>query len=208
MCSIYFIRMKNKIIILAFLLLLGLTGFLGRYPLSRHYYERGMEARQQELFEESLNFFIRALKLRGGFPEARFELAMGYAILNDDREAVKMYTWVTSLDEKHGRAWFFRGVSNSVIGDHEASREDFTRAISLGYEPAMSHTGRGKALQNLNDNEGALADFSRAIMLDPDLGQAWFHRGVLKANMGDYTVPLKIIIWPSGMTRVILNFTI
>ena len=68
------------------------------------------------------------------------------------------------LVEQHPSAEAFtsRGITNLLLGDHEAAIQDFSEAIELDRCCSEAYNNRGIVREIQGDNEGALGDYRRA----------------------------------------------
>src|ERR1017187_4010260 len=77
------------------------------------------------------------------------------------------------------------GVAKQAKGDLDGAIADFTKAIELRPDLAISFEYRGKAKQAKGDLDGAIADFTKAIELKPDDAVAYSNRGFAKQAKSD-----------------------
>ena len=93
--------------------------------------------------------------------------------------------------------YFYSGYNKQILKDHYGAIADFTKAIELDSNDAMSYYNRGLSKDNLEDYNGAIADYSKTIELNPVFSDAYFNRGLIKVNLEDYKASI------SDFTKVI-----
>ena len=77
----------------------------------------------------------------------------------------------TNLDEA-----FKRGMDAFVNDDFSESVEEFTKAIDIDPDFALTYASRGAALMKMHRIEESIADFDHAIELDPDYPKTYHLR--------------------------------
>jgi tetratricopeptide (TPR) repeat protein len=84
---------------------------------------------------------------------------------------------VTALGQTTAADFYNRGVNEEDRGDLDGAIADYSRAIELDPNDAVTYRNRANTRQAAGDLDGAIADCSRAIELDPELADAYFIRG-------------------------------
>src|SRR5262249_45363557 len=83
-------------------------------------------------------------------------------------------------------AYYHRGESHHVRGDHEQAVADFTALIRLNPALPAAHSNCGLARAAAGRFDEAIADFSEAIRMDPQYLHAYHGRGLAYAARTDY----------------------
>ena len=84
--------MPKKLIITFVIILFVLLAWIARIPLADYYYKKGLEYKQEELYNEAGRYFSIAVTLRRGFNEARFEQAINEMSLENNAGAVLLFS--------------------------------------------------------------------------------------------------------------------
>lgn len=94
--------------------------------------------------------------------------------------------------EGPGLAWAHgnRGNAWAAEGDAAKAIEDYTTALDLDPDFAMSWHNRGLIFAALGDYARAIADYDEAIARDPDFAAAWGSRGVARRETGQLAAAL------------------
>ena len=88
---------------------------------------------------------------------------------------------------------FKRGMDAFVNDDFSESVEEFTKAIDLNPDFALTYASRGAALMKMHRIEESIADFDHAIELDPDYPKTYHLRGLARVEVEDYEGAWKIL---------------
>ena len=98
-------------------------------------------------------------------------------------EAIDSGRW-----EGEGLAWAYgnRGNAHAALRQPAKALSDYSTAIDLDPDFALSWHNRGLVFAALGDQERALDDFTEAVQVDPDLATAWGSRGVALRELGRY----------------------
>ena len=96
-----------------------------------------------------------------------------------------------SIQEKPSfeKAIFNRGVVKIELKDYTGAITDFDKSIQLS-PSAKAYFNRGKAKHELSDRDGAFADYSKAIELDANFAPAYYYRGGLYFEKGEYDLAI------------------
>jgi tetratricopeptide (TPR) repeat protein len=86
------------------------------------------------------------------------------------------------LDSQNSRLYYTRGVAKSMLGNKDAI-SDYTLALSLNPNHALTYSNRGVSKSDFGDNKGAIEDFNRAIAIDANDATTYYHRGNAKAAL-------------------------
>ena len=104
-------------------------------------------------------------------------------------QAADAYGKAIALGEAGGHAQFMRGISSMQLGDAVAADSDFTAAIDLGMQPAMSRYYRGVMRLSQSRYAEAEADFAEAMGIAEDaigIMELWYNRGVSRMAQGNF----------------------
>lgn len=96
-------------------------------------------------------------------------------------EAIESGRW-----EGADLAWAYGNRANGwlSLGDTAKALEDYTAALDLDPDFALSWHNRGLVHAALGDYPSAIADYSAAIARDPEFAAAWGSRGVARREQG------------------------
>ena len=119
------------------------------------------------------------------------------------RKAIIEFTQVIAANPNNETAYFYRGISNSLVGNKREAIEDYTKAIEINPKLTNAYYYRGLILaRDLRQYQEALSDFNRAIQLNPKLANVYADRGNIYNLQGDinkaiedYTKAIKIKPW-------------
>lgn len=150
------------------------------------YFRKGKESLEYQNYEESLDFFNKAINLKPNYDEAFIyrDLAI--------KQAIEVYTEAILGYGDSYEGYYNRGRINYKIKDYEKAIDDFTYAIRInpGYA-ADSYYMRGVVYAEKNDNDNAIKDFTLAIRYNPDNADAYYQRGIVFDKIKKYKKALK-----------------
>jgi tetratricopeptide (TPR) repeat protein len=81
---------------------------------------------------------------------------------------------------------FERGMYAFVNDDFSESVEEFTKAIEIDPDFALTYVSRGAALMKLNKIEESISDFDHAIELDAEYPKTYHLRGLARIELEDH----------------------
>ena len=79
-----------------------------------------------------------------------------------------------------------RGIDYGEKGEHDLAIKDFTKAIELKPDYALSYNNRGAVYRSKGEYDLAIEDCNKAIELKPDYAEPYSNRGAAYRNKGDY----------------------
>jgi tetratricopeptide (TPR) repeat protein len=119
-----------------------------------------------------LGYYYFQFTTREGVPgENDFRLANKYLEEGKTGEALKLFNKVLSGNPEYKEAYMGRAITLMQIGDYDASRESFDRAIALDTGFAAAYANRGILNDRTGRYEDAVRDYRRAVQLDPELAE-------------------------------------
>ena len=134
--------------------------------------------------DEAIGAYEKALKLRPGFIEVEFNLALAYRRKYGVDREIEQLRRVLALDRTH---MFARNTLARRL--EELNRIDelvalATETVRMHPNSAEAHYFLGKGLLKSGDAAAAIGQFQRAIALDPELGEAHHNLGMALRRVG------------------------
>jgi len=114
-------------------------------------------------------------------------LAQARALLGKkgrEQEVIRLANQVLAIRQSE-RAYFYRGIAKTYLGDNQGAIADYNQAIAINPQYADAHYNRGIVKSNLGDNQGAIADYSQVLAINPQFSDAYNNRGKSKSDLGD-----------------------
>lgn len=98
-------------------------------------------------------------------------------------EAIESGRW-----EGAALAWAYGNRANAwqALRDPAKAVADYSRALDLDPDHALTWHNRGLVFAALGDHQRAIADYTEALERDPELTAAWGSRGVAYREIGHY----------------------
>jgi tetratricopeptide (TPR) repeat protein len=142
------------------------------------YYRWALEDVDDEAWEEAINSFTQAIRLRPNFVKAYMGRGEVYLLLKRYPEAIADFGQVISLQPtKAKEAYYKRGLANFKQGQYEQALADLQEAIALDPQYLEALLALANSYFKLKSYEQAIANYSQVINLDPSFGNAFYRRG-------------------------------
>jgi Tfp pilus assembly protein PilF/cell division septation protein DedD len=97
-------------------------------------------------------------------------------------------------DYSQANALLNRGLAYQRLNEHEFAIDDYTAALRIdalsGKVRALALYNRGLSYQRLNRNSPAMEDYTSALFLDAEFSHAYYSRGTLLRDSGQYLFAL------------------
>ena len=139
-------------------------------------------------YDEAINCFINATKIKFGDIPAHYYLGVIYCIKNNSREAYDRSTTMIHLNPKHHLGYFLQGLSLELQEKYEDAIACHDKTIKLKPDFPFPYYVKYTLLLQLNKNEEAEECRKIAIKLDPD-GDYPPVSNDEKKNVGDLQAP-------------------
>ena len=181
------------------------------------YYSRGNSKYSLKEYEAAIEDFTNAIELNPIDIISYYFRGFSKQDLNDQPGAIEDFTKTIELVEsnitsddftfivlkekfkKSNHLYFSRGISKYLFRDDIGAISDFTKAIEINPNDALSYESRARARGRLKDYERSMKDVSKAIELNPKYGEAYFFRAQLKTvlvddvgSIADYTKAIEL----------------
>ncbi|BAZ02770.1 tetratricopeptide repeat protein [Tolypothrix tenuis PCC 7101] len=122
-------------------------------------------------------------------------------ILGDMQEYKEAEAAINEAIKLSPRAVFYtnRGVLYYEQNQWELALTDYTKAIQINPQDALTYNNRGNLYSALNQWKLAFDDYAKAIQMNPQYADAYYNRGILYKNqeqwelaLADYTQAIRI----------------
>ncbi len=94
-----------------------------------------------------------------------YDMAILCSVYGNDKNAIRYFDKVITLEPEKSKAYFHRGVSYGEIGQYEKSLSSINKAIELDPENGLFYYGRGRVYLLSGDKEKAIEDFKQAATM-------------------------------------------
>jgi len=136
----------------------------------------------------------QAIQLQPAMVEAFLNRGLASYRLGDYPAAIADYSHMLKLQPLDFRAYFNRGLARAELAEFSAAIADYNRALSLQPEPpAQAEIQIDRALAEASQHhwQRAMADLNQAIDLNPGSDRAYYNRGYLNLQRGNYLVGIQ-----------------
>ncbi len=127
-------------------------------------------------------------------------------------ESGDVYTDLIKEHPEEGRYYTLRASSWWALGKADKAKEDFDKAIELGYTEAHAYASRGLFLASSGEFDQAIEDYNKALELDPADTSPLINRAAARMNqrkfdeaIADYSTVIEKKQEAKQDTKLILN---
>lgn len=170
--------MKNVILIVGMIAILGLTVFIGTPvaaigTLPTTATPANSTPASPDVLVEQARLLYRANR-----PSAA-QILLNQVILNPESSDIARY-----------RAYFLRGELYQDQAAYEAAIQDYSNAIALQPNLSEVYAFRATALFAIGDYDAAIADYDAAIASDPSEPNYYLARGIIRIQQQDFATAI------------------
>jgi len=137
-------------------------------------YYKGVVAQKLQNYNTALESFTKVLELKPSFV---------FAWLSRAQASLEMLNFINSIGESIEIK--VDNQSKTISGNSEITQDysqilaDYTKAIDLNPDMAISYYNRANLKVKAKNYDGALFDFERAIKLEPDFADAYYNLALI-----------------------------
>ncbi|AFZ37219.1 serine/threonine protein kinase [Stanieria cyanosphaera PCC 7437] len=157
-------------------LLLGLV-FLGprvwTVIKAMNYYNQGNLLNNEGKYEEAIDAFDQAIKIKPDFAEAWTNRGFAQGKLGRHLEKFSSCAQATSYQPKFAEAWNCRGLARSDLKQYEDALQEFNQALAVDQDFVNAWFNKGQVLIELDRYDEAITATRKALAIKPDLFLAW-----------------------------------
>ncbi|MDF2867275.1 MAG: hypothetical protein K0S11_745 [Gammaproteobacteria bacterium] len=150
------------------------------------YHSRGCNKSNKGLYEEAIEDYTEALKLKSGYASAYFNRGVAYDELKQYEKAIADYSETLKLKPRLANVYNNRGVVYRKLKQYEKAIADYDEALTINPRFADAYYNRGWAYDELEQYEKAIADYNEALNIKPKDAEAYNDRGWAYHNLKQY----------------------
>ena len=129
----------------------------------------------------------KAIRINPNDANAYQERADVFSELEDYQGAIEDYTQAIRINPNDANAYSMRSVQRRKLRDYKGAIEDWTKGIDLNlWDNAHGYLHRAELYYFQGECKEALVDSNTAIQLDPHCLSAYYLRGQIRNELGDY----------------------
>ncbi|HVT84631.1 MAG TPA: tetratricopeptide repeat protein [Chitinophagaceae bacterium] len=158
------------------------------------YYNQGLEKFKNQLPQEAVLLFDKAISLNPSLKEAYiYRGAIKAEISSQINDALADYNKAIAIDPSYVTAYYLRGLLYARYKKYEEAIDEFTHAIHFnsGFEEAFLAMANAKT--KLKEFKSAIKDYSAAIEINPRSEDGYYGRAFAKLETQDSTGALQDI---------------
>jgi Ca-activated chloride channel family protein len=135
------------------------------------YNKQGLELYKSGKFEEAVQAFKQAIKLKPDYDEAHLNLGDAYAQQQQYSKAIEEYKQALRYKPDLLMAYNNMGTAHYRLGEHKRAIAAYEAALRLDPKRALTHFNIGAARLAGGDKQGAIAQYQALKAIDPSLAE-------------------------------------
>ncbi|BAU65813.1 TPR repeat-containing serine/threonin protein kinase [Stanieria sp. NIES-3757] len=138
-----------------------------------NYYNQGNLLNNENKYEEAIEAFDRALKIKPDFAEAWTNRGFAQGKLGRHLEKFSSCAQATSYQPKFAEAWNCRGLARSDLKQYEDALQEFNQALAVDQDFVNAWFNKGQILIELKRYDEAITATRKVLAIKPDFFLAW-----------------------------------
>ncbi|MBD2040669.1 serine/threonine-protein kinase [Microcoleus sp. FACHB-672] len=149
-------------------------------------YSRGNTLYNLKRYEEALESYTKAIKIKPDYAEAWKDKANALSSLKQQKEALEAYEKAIQIKPDYLEAWLGRSYVLDNLKRYEEAIASLDEALKIQPTYSEAWNGRGEVLLKVPRYEEAITSYEKAIEIRPDYYEAWYNRGWALHNLQRY----------------------
>ena len=150
------------------------------------YYNRGVTYGKKGKYDQAIQNFSEAIKLKPDFVDAYYNRGNAYLKKGDLDQGIQDLNRVIELKPDDAAAYYTRGLAYGQKSWHDHAIQDFNKTIKLKPDFVEAYYTRGIAYVQKGWHYHAIQDFNETIKLKPDFTIAYYSRGIAWLHLGKW----------------------
>ena len=165
----------------------SLAQVLRVYPKNFHaLHLMGLVLGVEENYQESVNYFKKALRINSGDYSTNINLARALQKSGQQSEAIAYHLAATNINPDDPEGWLSFGISLFELNRFEEALVRYRTAIEIEPRFTNAWVNLGFTLNELFRFDEALKCLNEAIRLSPEDAEAWCNKGVSHNGLHHY----------------------
>ena len=153
--------------------------------------ELGLRHKSLRQFDNAVECFNLALKLRPDYIEAFYERGNTYFDQHQFEAAIASYDQAVAADPQFAPAYLNKGIGQENLGRPELAIQSYEQVIKLDPLEMRAHIYRANALHKLGKHQEAIEGFDQAILIAPQDSGLYSSRGEIHKSLRQFEAALQ-----------------
>ena len=159
-------------------------------PSAKLFQQRGMAYHKQNMFEEAISDFNRAIELDNSLDDAYFGRGLSYGRLRMFDKGIADLSVYIKRNPQSSVAYTKRGVRRIWAGNYAEAEKDLKKAIKIDPKNAEAHDDLGVMEARKGDYKQALEHFKNVVNIDPSYSKGFHNLAMTYYILGSYEASL------------------
>ena len=135
--------------------------------LAKEFNNKGFDLFKQNLYQDAITEFDKALELNSSYKEALYNKALSLFLLNKHADSISTINKAIMINEKYSKALNLKGLVLTSLNRFFESALVYEKECD-GHEDGSYYSNKGNSLSNF-DYSAAIDNFNKAIELKFDV---------------------------------------
>jgi CHAT domain-containing protein/Flp pilus assembly protein TadD len=146
-------------------------------------FNKGLEAFQSGRYQESLEYFNRAINIEQHNHATWYNKGICLGSLGRDEEAIAAFDRAINIEQHNHATWYNKGFCLGNLGRDEEAIVAYDRVINIKPDYDATWYNKGVSLVHLGRYEESITAFDHAINIKSDDDMAWYNKALSLSNL-------------------------
>jgi tetratricopeptide (TPR) repeat protein len=150
------------------------------------FYKKGLNHYKQGRYDQSINYFEKAIKKDIDFAKAWMFRGLSLSALSQEKEALECYDHSIDINPKNSFPWIYKGNSFLKLKQYDNALLCYDKAIEIAPRNDLAWVYKGKILSILGNDQEAICCFDKGLEIKPKDSWAMNSKGNSYLKLEDY----------------------
>jgi len=150
------------------------------------YFTQGNDLYERKEYNESIKYFIKALKIDPNYYDAYFNMGNAFFILNKFKDAVYCFKKLSEIDSTNYNALINLGLSYSKISEFSKAIFYYNESIKINPQNSSAYFNLANCYNQINEIDMAIKYYLKVLQLNPKSCETYNNLGVMRGKKNDF----------------------